>query len=170
MRMATAQGPRVLVAELIAGEIARLLDAGNVNDERAGGGATLEGIDFADCRGIKRVGTEAVDGFRRKDDQAAGAENLSGLLDVRIGDHGDELIVAEEKRRSQRANLRPASPRVAAFVCERVGGNENSQGRNDLLRDHFWRGVCAGDDAVAGADAAPESRRIAKLNKRPSCL
>src|SRR5208282_1530921 len=50
------------------GELARLLDASHMHDERAGGGAALERIDSVNRRGIERVGTEAVDGFRWEND------------------------------------------------------------------------------------------------------
>jgi hypothetical protein len=53
-----------------------------------------------------------------------------------------------------------------AFVCERVGGGENGQGRADLLRDHFWCGVCAGHDPGIPGGAASWVR-TAELIEEP---
>ena len=58
------------------------LDRGNVDDQRAGCGATFDSIDAGYGLGIQRVGAQAIHGFRWEGDETSGAEQAGGGGDL----------------------------------------------------------------------------------------
>lgn len=72
---------------------------GHVNDERVVGGAAFGAEDVLHGAGIERIGSEAVDGFGRKGDYAAGAQDVrrSARRPGDQGIHGLRLTIQAEK-------------------------------------------------------------------------
>jgi hypothetical protein len=64
----------------VGSEFASLLNGMNVNDERAGRGALLQCIDFADGDRVEGVGAEAVDSFCGENDEATGTKDFGSFL------------------------------------------------------------------------------------------
>jgi hypothetical protein len=52
-----------------------------VDDERAGGGPAFDSVDAGHGFGVEGVGSETVDSFGGEGDEAAGAEELGGMVD-----------------------------------------------------------------------------------------
>ena len=53
-----------------------------MHDYRVIGGPALGGIEFADCRGVTRIGAKAIDGFRRERDQSAASQDGNGFVEL----------------------------------------------------------------------------------------
>ena len=102
-------------------------DRSYVNDERAEGRATFDGIDSSDGVGVERVGSKSVDGFGRERDETTGAEEGSGVEDLFArGSLGHETILRSEVR-GQSAEVKAKAGRT---TTEDRKGEECGFGRD----------------------------------------
>ena len=90
----------------------RRVERGDVRDQGIEAGPLLGGVDAGDRLAAGRVGAEAVDGFGRKGDESASADEFRGAVQSGLvgREPGCHLTKAAAKPPSQRERGRPGLP------------------------------------------------------------